>query len=369
MKSIINTCALALALGPAAAFPDDRGDPWGTPLEQRIVALLAAVTNATRSLEVSCPGGSIPQALSRAVRSAPLVITVKGRCAGPVLIDRDDVTLQGATRADGIDGELRIVGAHRVTVRNMTVENLDGTAVNIREGASATLADVTAVGDNLSAPNSGNDGYGVAITRQAFAQLDRVDAKVLSGGNNALLLTDGGTARSRDGSYVSESLTRFDNTAIGLYRQASLRMDGTPVIENNNGLDQQQPFESLAVQVLHTSNFRIHNDLAHIRGNIHVGNNSAASLRRVGSPGVGPGTIEGNVTVNGDSHLQITTRAAATVTEYVLVDDQSMLTLQGPPGSIDAQGGLFCVGPNLDGAVRNPGTLTQFPQFSGCSLF
>jgi hypothetical protein len=231
----------------------------------------------------------------------------------------------------------------------------------------------------------------VVVTRAAFAQLTRVDAKVLSGGNNALLLNDGGTVRARDGSFVSQSNTSFDNAAIGLFRQASLRMDGNPRIENNNALGGGDPGSQIAIQVAHTSNFRLNNDVSFIKGSVLVGNNSAARIRRLGGPGVGPGLLDGSLVVSGDSSLELGTRSSATVTGFVSVEDQSLLSTGGSgpgsvtvdsvedqsllstggsgPGSVTVDGGVQCTGPNLDGGIINPDALSPFPAGSGCSLF
>jgi hypothetical protein len=384
MKQLIGLCATVSITGSLAAWSQPATAAGLPALERRVAALEAALAEPSileqrvadleaaraeppTAIQVACPGDSLAAAVGLAVPGTPLTITVTGRCAQPVVtIDRDDVTIQGATRADGVDGRVRIVGAHRVTLRNLTVENTDGAAVDIRESASAILEDVTAIGDLVSAPNSGRDGYGVAVSRHAYARLVRVDALVRSGGNNALYVADGATVRSVDGSFVSQSDTPFDNTAIGLFRGASLRMNGQPLIENRNTLPPSEPTRHLAVQVAHTSNFRINDEVAEIHGSIHVFNNSAARVRRLGGNVVGPGNLVGSVLIQRDSNLELGTRSTLTVTGRVLVLDQSLLIPVGPPASVGAHEGVFCTGPS--GGIINVVSLAPLPHPSGCSL-
>ncbi|MDH3691258.1 MAG: hypothetical protein OEU36_17580 [Gammaproteobacteria bacterium] len=333
--------------------------PAGLPALQARVAALEALIMPS-ALVVNCPTDSLAAAVDQAAPGS--VITISGRCTEPqVVVSKNGLTIEGATRTDGLDGKLRIIGAQGIVVRNLTVVNF-GTAIDIREGASATIEDVTA---NADFNGSGDDGYAILITRQAYAQLNRVDASVESGGVNALGMLDGAVARTQDGRFVSRSNVSFDNTAIGLFRSCSLRMDGTPIIQNNNTLPPFPTRNKVAIDVLHTSNFRIQNDIARIDGNVIIGNNSAARIRRLGSPGVGPGTLNGRVVISGDSNLAISTRLSATVTGPVEIDDQSFLTANGPLDAINAF--VFCNGQNLDGGVQNPDALRVLPV--NCSLF
>ncbi len=357
MRKIMTVAVLYVAF-----ISQSVAQPPGLPaLDARVAALEALILPL--ALVVNCPADS----LSAAVDQAPpgSVITINGRCTEPqVVVNKNGLTIEGATRADGLDGNLRIIGAQGVVVRNLTVVNNVGTAIDIREGASATIEDVTA---NADFNGSGDDGYAILIARQAYAQLNDVDASVESGGINALGMLDGAVARTRDGRFISRSDVPFDNTAIGLFRSCSLRMDGTPIIQNNNTLGPSPTRNKLAIDVLHTSNFRIENEIATIDGNVIIGNNSAARIRRLGGPGVGPGTLNGRVEVNGDSNLEIGTDLTATVTGFVQIDDQSLLSTFGGAGAITVTGGVSCTGRKFDGGVRNPGALSARP--IKCSLF
>jgi hypothetical protein len=139
---------------------------------QEIAALRGsgAGGNGGGTLNVNCnAGGTITQALAAGASR----IVISGTCAGPVTINRDDVTLQGETPAATIQGlvaatpevdtvvitghrvtveGLRItggrngitgIGAANLTVRNVTVHNVGRSGIGYAFGSSGTIEGCT----------------------------------------------------------------------------------------------------------------------------------------------------------------------------------------------------------------------------------
>jgi hypothetical protein len=78
------------------------------------------------ALTVACPADSIQAAVDRAEPGTPLTITVGGTCTEEVVITTDDVTVQGNNIInDQVIGGFTITGAHRVTIKSLTIR--DGT--------------------------------------------------------------------------------------------------------------------------------------------------------------------------------------------------------------------------------------------------
>lgn len=129
-------------------------------------------------------GGALAQAANRfAVR-----ITIKGVCTEMVMINRNDVTLAGASPGDGLKAPssttrpLGTVGAQHVTLRQLTLEGgMEGLLVN---SGSAVL------GDNVHIIGAGNglvirDGT-VHLQNSTIENSARTNVNVSPGGHLAL---------------------------------------------------------------------------------------------------------------------------------------------------------------------------------------
>ena len=97
-------------------------------------------------------GDSLQNAIDAGAGSAAIVeIDVTGVCTEDLLITRDRVTING----DGntvIDGQVRVRGAHNLTIRDLTITG-PGNGIN------ASAARIFMVGVHVD----GNDGYGIAL--------------------------------------------------------------------------------------------------------------------------------------------------------------------------------------------------------------
>ncbi len=237
-KTYLTSAVLAVAFGLAfglAPTPTEAKPPQGGPVQPPM------------TLTVVCPD-SIQDAVDQAVPGTPLAISVDGTCTEEVVITADDVTVQGNSIADEVVGGFTITGAQRVTIKSLTIR--DGTTgypvgVFASRGASVVLDDIFV---------SGQGGAGIYLSRNAYADIFGSTAENPAGGDNALLLNDGAVVRVEDSTVTSANGDSDNGAAVGLFRSASARIDGTIFIENSAG--------GLAVQVLHTSNLRVRSGAA-----------------------------------------------------------------------------------------------------------
>jgi len=82
-RGALLSLAILLTIGPLTARADDK----------------------IKTVEVDCTKGkTIGKALERDNEDRPLVVVVQGICNENVVIDRDDVTLQGDSSSDGVTG-------------------------------------------------------------------------------------------------------------------------------------------------------------------------------------------------------------------------------------------------------------------------
>lgn len=317
-KFILALSLIALTTAPALA----------QTLEDRVAALEALLTPVT-ALTVNCPD-KIQDAVDQATPGTPLTITGTGTCTEQVLITADDVTVQGSGGAELVGG-FSIQGAHRVLIGNMTIKN--GTisypvGVFAARGASVDLRDLII---------SGQGGTGIFLSRNAYADIRRVDVTNPSVGDNALGLSDGAVTRVRNSTFRSDNGDPGNGAALGLFRSSSARFDRDNLFENT-------VVGGLAIQILHTSNLRVQNGANFVIGNLRIGNNSAAHLR-------GGVDVTGNINLGGDSSMIL--QGASTVTGSVQINDQSLLSTFSLPGTVIIGGGVTCNGGAAGGVVNS----------------
>jgi hypothetical protein len=146
-------CALSITAQAAPRFP---WFGWRWHLVQTVNELktkvadletwIADLANSWQpsSLTVDCPAGETIAAALATQRSGPLTVTIVGVCGERVLIERDDVTLQGANPGDGLDGTglagtaplVTVSGAHRVLLDQLTLTPLGLNGLVLKGGAS-----------------------------------------------------------------------------------------------------------------------------------------------------------------------------------------------------------------------------------------
>ena len=97
---------------------------------------------ADQQITVDCSTGSIGQVLgNKGDKSKPLLLRVRGNCAEHVIIERDDVTLEGDGAGATITGSLTVDTGRRALIANLTVWNATGDALTVINGGSATIRD------------------------------------------------------------------------------------------------------------------------------------------------------------------------------------------------------------------------------------
>ncbi|HSD51422.1 MAG TPA: hypothetical protein VLG48_08440, partial [Candidatus Methylomirabilis sp.] len=126
-RGVMLPLGMLLTIGPFTANADDK----------------------VKTVEVDCTKGkTIAKALERGNEDKPLVVVVQGICSENVVIDRDDVTLQGNSSGDGVTGldptkdTILIDGARRVVLERLTVTGGKNGIVG-RRGASFSVLNST----------------------------------------------------------------------------------------------------------------------------------------------------------------------------------------------------------------------------------
>lgn len=245
---------------------------------------LSSLETATSEVSVACPGESITNALAEATPGTPLVITLQGTCNENVVITSNDITLQGETPSDGISGGgITIDGAQRVVIDNVTVDNAPRDGIVATNGAAVTIS-------NATIENSTRNG--VTVLLGATAQ---INGNTLSGnGAYAVIVDEAGSARLRNNTIT----TTYIPGAIGVYRNASLRLFGGNTVTNTSGAG-----NAIAIEAFHVSNVRQGDigdrgpDVLTANRVISVGNLSTVDLRAF--------EADGNVVIFLQSNLRM----------------------------------------------------------------
>ena len=213
------------------------------------------------TVEVDCgAGGSIASALATGAAR----IIVRGACTGPVVIARDDVTLEGDPTAGasilGIDAEANtvVVTGHRVTLQRLTVSGgrngitgLGASNFNVRNVTVRAVARNGIVYANGS--NGAADGCTVESNPRDGIVVDGANARVVNsivtgnrhgivfvnGSNGGIGITDRGAA----GGNIVQS-----NTGTGiLISSGSFAIVGlNQVLQNGTGVGVFQSTASIA---------------------------------------------------------------------------------------------------------------------------
>ena len=182
--------------------------------------------------EVDCSDGeTLGAALGRDERK--LIVEFSGTCTEDVVIDRDDVTLRGASPAATLIGGVRVEGASRVAIRDFRVKDNSNieSGVEAVAGASVTILgmvvensvnrgirirDSVAEIRDCSVSGSGTVGILVRGSRVTF------EGDVVSTDNveQGIVLTDAASGFSRDGNIVT------NNNLFGFAVQTSSSFEG-----------------------------------------------------------------------------------------------------------------------------------------------
>lgn len=204
----------------------------------------------TANLNVNCGAGqTIAGALARAnALPGNVVITIQGVCEESVNIARDNITMQGTTRDDGIrapSGEpwaVSINGPHGIRLANLT----------ITQGGITVWGGSSVEAEQITVENSSNN-IGIGVDKGGFVLLRNVIVRNISGfgvwagnGGHTTLITsevrdnETGVFAGEGGLIKVEGTTIENNSAFGAGAV------GAGVLEIQGGIVQNNPLGLLA---------------------------------------------------------------------------------------------------------------------------
>lgn len=250
-----------------------------------VALAIAAPAVADQEVIVDCSSGTIGQVLSdKGDKSKPLVLRVRGNCSEQVVIERDDVTLEGDGAGATVTGSVTVDTGRRALISNLTVWNATGDGITVINGGSATIR---------SSNIMDNGGYGVSVRNGSFA---RVERSVLSWNGRANAEASGifvGTGSMARG--LRNTMEGNANAGIEVGDNSTYRSEGDTVTSSPSG--------RVSLDVYRAS-------LADVRGvtatgNVDVNQQSQFQVRNVA--GFPPSTVTGNIVVGAISFMRLRT--------------------------------------------------------------
>ena len=184
-------------------------------------------------MNVDCDAGETVQGALKRARPQAMVVTIKGRCAEHVTIERDDIVLRAHQAGGEIDGPdrtrpvVRINGARRVGIEGLAIRN-GFHGVELTGAAAATLARVSI---------SGAARNGIDIQAGSVGTVD--GSTVEGNGRNGLALSGANVTMTgsvvRANNFSGMAIARGSNADLG-----AIGVDGVVCCGNtieNNVLD------------------------------------------------------------------------------------------------------------------------------------
>ena len=252
--------------------------------------LIASAHDRVRTVVVDCTEGrTIAHALERGDEDKPLVVIVRGMCHENVVIDRDDVTLQGDTSGGGVTGldptkdTILIEGARRVGIENLTVSG-GGNGIAFIQGSSGTV-------DNCIVQNTG--GHGVRIEG---ASATVINSTISFNHVAGIMLQDGGNGRigiTNSNQYAGNTINSNGGTGIHLQYGATAAIGGNTI--TGNGTDPNTVIDRSGIALYTATGVVVGNNS--ITGNQGAGIIARSSGLRIGDPSFNlsqVNTISGN---------------------------------------------------------------------------
>jgi hypothetical protein len=253
-----------------------------------VALAVAAPAIADQEVVVDCSEGTVGEVLGRkGDKGKPLVLRVRGNCAEHVIIERDDVTLEGDGAGGTITGSVTVDTGRRAVISNLTVWNATGDAVTVVNGGSATIR-----GSNMV----DNGGYGVSVRNGSFAL---VEGSILSrnGRTNAegsgIFVGTGSMARGLRNTMEGNANAGIDAGDNGTYRS-----EGDTITSFPSG--------RVSVDVYRASLVDVRGVTA--TGNVDVNQQSQFQVRNVA--GFVGSAVNGNITVGALSFMRLRTGVA-----------------------------------------------------------
>jgi len=250
-----------------------------------VALAFAAPAIADQQITVDCSTGSIGQMLGdKGDKSKPLLLRVRGNCVEHVIIERDDVTLEGDGAGATITGSVTVETGRRAVIASLTVWNATGDAVTVVNGGSATIR-----GSNML----DNGGYGVSVRNGSFALVER-----------SFLSRNGRTNTEASGIFVGTgSMARGLRNTMEGNANAGIEVGDNSTYRSEGDNVTNLPSGRVALDVYRAS-------LADVRGvtatgNVDLNQQSQFQVRNVaGFPG---SSISGNIVVGALSFMRLRT--------------------------------------------------------------
>lgn len=250
-----------------------------------VALAIAAPAVADQQIAVDCSTGTIGQVLGdKGDKNRPLLLRVRGNCAEHVIIERDDVTLEGDGAGVTITGSVTVDTGRRAVIANLTVWNATGDAVTVVNGGSATIR-----GSNMA----DNGGYGVSVRNGSFALVE-----------DSLLSRNGRTNTAASGIFAGTGSTvrGLRNTMEG-NANAGIEVGDNSTYRSEGDTVTSLPSGRVSLDVYRAS-------LADVRGvtatgNVDVNQQSQLQVRNVA--GFVGSTISGNIVVGALSFMRLRT--------------------------------------------------------------
>ena len=285
-------------------------------------------------IKLDCNAGHRIQGhLETQTRARPLVIIIAGTCSESLIVRRHDVEIRGAagdTRSTSLNGTISIYGSTLVQIRDLTIQNSNGSAYGItaEAGSSVEMTNVLVKGHARGA---------MAVLRNSV-----VDAKqsTFTAGDTAegtIIVADGASLLMHQSTVVGNRSESGLGPTIGLYRRAGLRLFARNIIRHNGAT--ADPWTGAAVVALDGSNARVqHTPGNTITGNIVVSDQSSADVRDA--------RITGNLLVQENSLFE--QRDTTPITGDVIIARRGLMDIR-----TTISGSVTCSG---EGAVFGTGT-------------
>ncbi len=268
-RGALLSLGMLLTIGPFTATADDR----------------------VKTVEADCTKGkTIEKALERGNEDKPLVVVVRGICSENVVIDRDEVTLQGNSSGDGITGldptkdTILVDGARRVVIENLTVSGVRN-GITFLQGAGGTV-------DNCTVQN--NAGHGIRVEG---ASATVINSRVLENRDVGILLTAGGNGRigiTNSNQYAQNIISNNGAHGIHITYGASALIGGNMI--TGNGTTPNHPlFDRSGISLFSATASIVGNNT--ITGNAGAGVSARSSSLRIGDGSLNlptANTINGN---------------------------------------------------------------------------
>jgi hypothetical protein len=250
-----------------------------------VALAFAAPAIADQQITVDCSTGSIREMLGdKGDKSKPLLLRVRGNCVEHVIIERDDVTLEGDGAGVTITGSVTVDTGRRAVIANLTVWNATGDAVTVVNGGSATIR-----GSNML----DNGGYGVSVRNGSFARLE-----------DSFLSGNGRTNAEASGIFVGTgSMARGLRNTMAGNANAGIEVGDNSTYRSEGDSVTNLPSGRVALDVYRAS-------LADVRGvtatgNVDLNQQSQFQVRNVA--GFVGSTISGNIVVGALSFMRLRT--------------------------------------------------------------